>query len=165
MGNMIPYDDNHPLYCLSFRVGKQWYGLDVTHVFEVYTLVAITEVPDMPPAILGVVNIRGAVVPVLDLRLRFGAPDYSLDLTTPLIFLHENLRCTYGLIVDDIDDIISTNASNLNTTALSQRAPHIIGMLEYQHRLIMLLDPVQLMNTSLENQDLTDIMHQIRENT
>ncbi|MFP4321497.1 MAG: chemotaxis protein CheW [Anaerolineales bacterium] len=162
---LTTYENNQPLYCLTFRVGAQWYGLDVAHVFEVYTLVAISEVPDMPPAILGVVNIRGVVVPVLDLRIRFGATDTALALTTPLIFLHENLRCTYGVIVDDIDDIITTRADAITTTMLSQRASHIIGMLEHKHRLLMLLQPQELLVTSLEDRDLSDMMSQIRENS
>lgn len=139
---------------LTFRTGSQWYAIDVLAVFEVANMVAISSLPDMPPAIIGMVNIRGAVVPIVDLRLRFHAPNRSLELTTPIIFLHQADVGTYGIVVDDVDDVISLKPSAISQTSLSQRARHILGLTDVKGRLIMLLDPKELILSSLEGQSL-----------
>lgn len=147
---------------LTFRVGAQWYAVDIAVVFEVANMVAIAAVPDMPKAILGMVNIRGSVVPVLDLRIRFNTPNQTLELTTPIVFLHHEQTGTYGIVVDDIDDVINLSDEVIAPSALSQRAKHIIGMTDYEGRLIMILDPAQLMISSLEDQSLDEFIQQVQ---
>jgi purine-binding chemotaxis protein CheW len=146
---------------LSFRAGGQWYAINVQFVFEVSNLVAISHVPDMPKSVLGVVNVRGRVVPVLDLRIRFGAENHTLDLTTPIIFVHQDESQTYGIVVDDVDDVFDLPAGAVNQTALEQRARHIIGMVDHHDRLITLLDPLQLMLSSLEDHTLENMMENL----
>jgi purine-binding chemotaxis protein CheW len=138
---------------LTFRVGAQWYAVDVASVFEVSNMVAISQVPDMPEAIVGMVNIRGSVVPVLDLRIRFKTSQHTIELTTPIIFLIYAEDKAYGIIVDDVDDVVNLPASAIGQTALSQRARHIQGLTDYHGRLIMILDTIELMTSSLEDVD------------
>lgn len=139
---------------LTFRVGAQWYAVGVLSVFEVVNMVAISPVPDMPPAVLGIVNIRGSMSPVIDLRVRFNSPDKLLKLTTPIIFLRNETTGVYGIVVDDVDDVINLNAEDINQTPLTQRAEHIVGITDVKERLIMLLDPVMLMKSSLKDETL-----------
>lgn len=139
---------------LTFRTGNQWYALEVLTVFEVSNMVAISSVPDMPTSVLGMVNIRGVVVPVIDLRKRFNIPDSHLELTTPIIFLDHPETSVYGVVVDDVDDVINLNPSAIGTTSLNQRAKHIRGLTDYHGRLIMILDPVQLLHTTLSDEDI-----------
>jgi len=148
---------------LTFRVGKQWYAVDVQAVFEVYNLVAISEVADMPESILGVVNIRGSIVPVLDLRIRFNMPNRELELSTPIIFLSHTETKTYGIVVDDVDDVINIADEAINPTTLNQRAKHIRGLSDHKGRLIMIIDPVLLMTSTLnEEMSFDDLMNQIQ---
>lgn len=156
-----PSNKPDELAFLSFRAGSQWYAINVQSVFEVSNLVAISGVPDMPEAVLGVVNVRGMVVPVLDLRIRFGTEKHTLELTTPIIFVHQEDNPTYGIVVDDVDDVINLQANAINQTPLEQRAKHIIGMVDHRGRLITLLDPIQLMLSSLEDQSLDEIMENL----
>ena len=142
---------------LTFRVGTQWYAVDVSAVFEVANMVAISDVPDMPQAILGVVNIRGNVVPVIDLRVRFNMPQHDLELTTPIIFLHHDENRLFGMIVDDVDDVILLSSMNITQSSLQRRAPHIAGLVDYENRLIMLLDPIALLASTLDDQALEDV--------
>jgi purine-binding chemotaxis protein CheW len=146
---------------LTFRVGTQWYAVDVASVFEVANMIAIASVPDMPEAVIGMVNIRGSVVPVVDLRIRFKMPDQTIDLDTPIIFLNDAADKTYGIVVDDVDDVINLAASAINPTSLSQRAKHIQGLTDYHGKLIMILDTVELIVSSLEDQNLDDLIEQI----
>ena len=142
---------------LSFRAGDQWYAIDVRSVFEVSNLVAISGVPDMPEAVLGVVNVRGRVVPVLDLRIRFNTGEHILDLTTPIIFVHQDEAHTYGIVVDDVDEVINLPPEAINQTALEQRAKHIIGMVDHHQRLVTLLDPLQLILSSLDDEIMENL--------
>lgn len=144
---------------LTFRVGAQWYAVNVDNIFEVSNLVAISEVPDMPPSVLGVVNIRGLVVPILDLRRRFKLAQNRLDLTTPIIFLQKEAGvCSYGIVVDDVDDVMSLKPEQTKQTELTQRARHIIGMTDYRDKLVMLLDPRELLASSLNEQETGQLL-------
>lgn len=151
----LPNPQNAPQRAyLTFRTGTQWYAVDVMTVFEVSNMVAISAVPDMPPAILGMVNIRGEVVPIVDLRLRFHTSNRHVELTTPIIFLRHAEVGTYGIVVDDVDDVINLKPNAISQTSLTQRAKHIMGLTDVNGRLIMLLDPKELILSSLEGQSL-----------
>lgn len=147
---------------LSFLVGHHRYAVDIRHVFEVANLVEIAGVPDMPDAILGVVNVRGRIVPILDLRIRFKMPEHILDLNTPIVFLHHGQSGIYGIIVDDVEDVLNLSAAEINTSALNHRARHILGMVQYKDNLIMLLDPVELMASSLEDSSFEELVQNIQ---
>lgn len=143
---------------LTFRVGRQEYAVDVLHVYEVSNLVAISEVADMPPSILGVVNIRGQVVPIIDLRLRFQIPEHALDLDTPIVFVSHESVGIYGIVVDDVDDVLNLPGSAIGQTTLSQRARHILGMTDYNGRIIMIVDPAALMHSTLDDEALQTLI-------
>lgn len=147
---------------LTFSVGGRWYAVDVQLVFEVYLMMAITAVPDMPDAILGIVNLRGQIVPVVDLRIRFNSSERSQELTTPIIFVR-HLNQVYGMVVDDVDDVVQIPIESIKTTQLNQRANHIQGLTDHRGKLIMILDPVKLMSSSLEDISFEDLTGQIQQ--
>ena len=64
----------HPLQLMTFRVGELSYCMGIEHVTEIVGMQAITSMPQVPPHIKGVINLRGQVIPVLDVRTRFGLP-------------------------------------------------------------------------------------------
>ena len=70
---------------LSFRVGPEWYGVELGYITEVLHLVGLTEVPGTGADVLGLLTLRNTVMPVVDLRVRFRLPDAALQLNSPMM--------------------------------------------------------------------------------
>jgi purine-binding chemotaxis protein CheW len=105
------------LSILSFRLGGQVYGLPVTEVAQIIEMVTLTHLPQAPFAIQGVINVRGKIVPIMDLRLRFGLPLKSYQLHTPIILVHLKGH-TLGLIVDWVEAVVEISAADLETNEM-----------------------------------------------
>lgn len=91
---------------LTFLVGKETYGLEIRYVTEIVGIQAITEMPEMPHYIKGVINLRGNIIPVLDMRLRFRKEPRDYDDRTCVIVIHFG-EITMGLIVDSVSEVLS----------------------------------------------------------
>lgn len=90
---------------LQFRVGEQRYAIAVNHIVEVLHLVEITPVPEQPDEQLGVLTLRGRVIPVVDLRCRYLGQKGKLTLTTPLIAVQASAS-TVVFVVDEVEDVV-----------------------------------------------------------
>ena len=90
---------------LSFKIGDESYGIEIKSIIEIVELQRIIEVPDMPVYIKGVVNLRGKVIPVMDLRLRFNMQERKYDDRTCIIIVNVN-NTAVGLIVDNVDEVL-----------------------------------------------------------
>lgn len=91
---------------LSFRIGNEVYGIEIRHVTEIVGIQKITEVPDMPVYVKGVINLRGSVIPVVDVRLRFNMLPRDYDDRTCVIVVSIN-ESPIGLVVDAVREVIS----------------------------------------------------------
>jgi len=91
---------------LSFRIGGEVYGIEIRHVTEIVGIQKITEVPDMPQYMKGVINLRGNVIPVVDVRLRFHMQPRDYDDSTCVIVVNIN-DASIGLVVDSVKEVIS----------------------------------------------------------
>lgn len=91
---------------LTFPLGMEEYGLEIRHVTEIVGIQRITEVPDMPPFVRGVINLRGKVIPVMDVRVRFNLELKPYDDHTCIIVVNLN-GTSVGLIVDTVSEVIS----------------------------------------------------------
>ncbi len=91
---------------LLFNLGEEVYGIPITHVINIIELQKITEVPDTPPYIRGVINLRGSVIPVMDLRLRFRLPERPYDDRTCIIIVKVAEK-SVGLICDTVAEVDS----------------------------------------------------------
>ena len=89
---------------LLFNIGNEMYGINIMIVTDIIELQKITEVPDMPEYIKGVINLRGKVIPVMDLRLRFGMPAREYDDRTCIIIVQVN-NASIGVIVDTVAEV------------------------------------------------------------
>jgi len=89
---------------LSARIGSQWYGIEVEKVIEVLHLVAYTEAPALQNDILGLTTVRDEVMPLIDLRRRFGLKDAQLKLDTPVVAIRE-AHGLIALVFDDADSV------------------------------------------------------------
>ncbi len=91
---------------LEFQVETREYAIEISHVVEIVGVQKITEVPDFPNYVLGVVNLRGSIIPVIDVRLRFGFPQKDYNDRTCLIVAKIN-DSQVGLIVDSVREVVS----------------------------------------------------------
>ncbi|MBN1285267.1 MAG: purine-binding chemotaxis protein CheW [Anaerolineae bacterium] len=125
-------------YYLSFRVGHQWYGVDVDDILEVMHFMTLAELPGTPPDVLGLLTFRGEIMPVIDLRIRFGAGDAGLRLDTPIIGIHTP-EGPLGLVVDDADDVEEVALSQISAQTRTA-SPYVTSVARLADRLLLLLD-------------------------
>ena len=97
---------------LTFIIGKEDYGIEIRYVTEIIGIQSITEVPDMPPHVKGVINLRGKVIPVMDVRLRFGVKERPYDDRTCIIVININEQ-PVGLIVDRVLEVLDIPESEI----------------------------------------------------
>lgn len=99
-------DDSMKNRYLTFRVGNEDYGIEILYVTEIVGMQKVTEVPDMPDFVKGVINLRGQVIPVIDVRTRFQLESRQYDDRTCAIVV--NIDATViGLIVDSVDEVLN----------------------------------------------------------
>ena len=101
-------DDNEDTQAnkyLFFKIGKESYGIGIKHIIEIIELQHISAVPDMPLYVKGVINLRGKVIPIIDLRLRFNLEERQYDDRTCIV-VNEIDRVLIGFIVDTVEEVI-----------------------------------------------------------
>lgn len=91
---------------LTFSLGNESFGIEIKHVTEIIGIQAITEVPELPNYIKGIINLRGKIIPVMDVRLRFKKPAREYDERTCIIVI-EIKDVSVGLIVDNVAEVMS----------------------------------------------------------
>jgi purine-binding chemotaxis protein CheW len=105
---------------LTFALHRESFGIDVLKVREIIRLTTITAVPQMPAYVRGVINLRGKIIPVMDLRLRFGFPDaQSTDQTCIIVVqvkLPDGKALPMGLVVDGVEEVTNLGASDIEET-------------------------------------------------
>lgn len=127
---------------VGLKLGEEEYAIDVLKIQEIIRTVEITSVPRTETFVLGVMNLRGKVIPVIDLRVRFSLDKMDFDKETRIIvvrFETENI----GFVVDEVTEVIRINKSMVEPTpplvgTVGQE--YILGICKYQDRLIILLD-------------------------
>ena len=107
---------------LAFSLGGEEYAVNILQVQEIRAYERVTRIANMPAFIKGVMNLRGAVVPVVDLRVRFNVGKAEYDASTIVIVINIGAR-TIGMVVDGVSDVVSLKASQLRP------APQIAGVL------------------------------------
>ena len=90
---------------LTFIIGKEDYGIEIRYVTEIIGIQGITGVPDMPSHVKGVINLRGKVIPVMDVRRRFGLAETTYTERTVIIVLDIN-NAPIGLVVDAVSEVL-----------------------------------------------------------
>ena len=100
---------------LSFTLADEHYALDILKVQEIRGYEGVTRVPDTPAYIRGVVNLRGAIVPVLDLRMKLGLAEARYDAFTVMIVLNLDGRAA-GIVVDAVSDVVVLEDGQIRAT-------------------------------------------------
>ncbi len=112
-------DDTQKDKYLTFRLDVEDYGLEIRHVKEIISIQKITDVPDLPDFVKGVINLRGQVIPTLDLRLRFGLPFKEYDERTCIIITNMN-DVQVGVIVDTVNEVLDIPAETISPPPSAQ---------------------------------------------
>jgi purine-binding chemotaxis protein CheW len=136
------------LQLVSFVIDKEEYGIDILNVQEIIRSVEISRVPNAPEFVDGVINLRGKIVPVLDLRKRFGKPARPKDKDTRIIVIELGDKVV-GFIVDKMKEVIRIPQSIIEAPpelSLDVNTKYITGIAKLEDRILVLLDLVQLLD-------------------
>ncbi len=132
---------------LTFKLADEEYGIGIMHVTEIVGLQNITEVPDMPDFVKGVVNLRGQVIPVIDVRLRFHMAPKEYDERTCIIVL--SIRdVQIGLVVDTVNEVLTIDEKLISPppkVAAANSAQYIKGLGKINDEVKILLSGEKLL--------------------
>lgn len=132
---------------LTFRIAKEDYGIEIKYVTEIIGIQKITEVPDMPSFIKGVINLRGKIIPVMDVRTRFKLE--SIDYTDRTCIIVVNIDDTFvGLVVDEVSEVIDIPENQIEPPPKSskrQGSRFVKGMGRVEESVKILLDVNRLL--------------------
>jgi purine-binding chemotaxis protein CheW len=137
-----PLVEEAPTPWVAFVLAGEWYALPVGAVQEIIRVAEITRVPDAPAVVRGVVNLRGRVLPVVDLRLRLGLPPIDLDVTRRILVLPARGRWI-GVLVDSVSSIERIRPSEIQPVPpdlLTLRSDYFSGVTQKDAQLFVLLD-------------------------
>ena len=125
---------------LTISVENEVYGIEIDHVNDINRIQEITEVPHQFPFVMGIINLRGQIIPVINIRKRFMKAEIPFDDRTCIIVIrHEDNNV--GLIVDRVEEVLAIPKELLNNTEHSeQKSKFIIGITKFNDQIITLLD-------------------------
>jgi purine-binding chemotaxis protein CheW len=132
---------------LSFTLGSEDFGFDLLKVQEIRGYAAVTPIPNAPPHVRGVMNLRGAVVPVIGLREKFGMPSVEPDKFTVIVVVSVGSKAM-GLVVDAVSDVLSLQADAIEPPPDLGREVDIsfmTGLARAAERLLILVDIEQML--------------------
>ena len=148
---------------LTFKLVKEEYGLEILRVKEIIGIMTVTTLPKTPLYIKGVINLRGKVIPVIDLRLKFGLPEKEYGEKTCIIVVEVNCNdfdTQMGIIVDAVSEVLNVTLDDLEPTpnfGLSLNTDFILGMSKGNECVRTLLD----INKVLSSDEMSSLMGSI----
>ncbi len=145
---------------LSFRLGAEEYGIEILKVQEIRGWEQPTAIANTPAFIKGVINLRGIIVPIVDLRLKFNLGEAKYDEFTVVIILSVAKRVV-GAVVDAVSDVLSLSAGQIKPApefSAALETQFITGLGTLEERMLILLDIEKLM-TSRDMQLVGDAAH------
>ena len=130
---------------LTFKLGKEEFGIQVLHVREIMGIQDITGVPGTPAHLKGVINLRGKIIPVVDLRLKFAFPDAPFTQTTCIVVVQvvqEGEQTMIGLIVDGVSEVLNLSGSDIENPpdfGEGVDTPFVLGIAKFKGTVKILL--------------------------
>ncbi|MCK4981049.1 MAG: chemotaxis protein CheW [Candidatus Delongbacteria bacterium] len=144
---------------LSFTLGYEYFAANVAKVLNILEMVKITKVPKSPDYMLGVINLRGSVLPLIDLRLKFGMEQAEYTSQTCILVLDieiDNESLHVGALVDSVQEVLQVTSENIQPSpniGSKFKSEFIYGMTMQSEEFIMLLDMDRVFSTD----ELTDL--------
>jgi purine-binding chemotaxis protein CheW len=139
---------NRELHIVGFRVGRETYGVPITSLHEIVRVPEITVVPDAPDYLEGVINLRGKIVSVMDLRKRFGDKDATLKRQNRILVVEHSGKLA-GLIVDSATEVLKIASEDVEAppSVFQEGGLNCVtGLGKVRGRLVVLLDMSKLLS-------------------
>lgn len=139
--------------CLSFRLGEEVFAIDVLKVINILEMSHITRIPKSPEYMKGVINLRGTVLPVIDLRTKFGLPEKEATVDTSIIVLSIDFSgeaVLIGTLVDAVKEVLELKTNEIApspTIGTKYNTGFIEGMWRTDEKFIMILDIDKVFST------------------
>jgi purine-binding chemotaxis protein CheW len=135
---------------LTFNLGEELYGVDILRVQEIKGYTTVTKIPNTPPHIKGVLNLRGTIVPIVELRTKFGMP--TIDYTTFTVIIVVVVRDkVMGLVVDSVSDVLNIDKKDIQAPpqfGAKVDVSFLNGIGKSGDKLVALLDMDRLLSES-----------------
>jgi len=131
---------------LTFKVGEEVFALEVTNVREILEFIPVTKVPQTPDFMTGVINLRGSVVPVMDMRLKFGMSETEKTVNTCIIVVEVDMdgdTALLGALVDSVQEVFELEPEQIEQPprlGLGMKTDFIKGMGKRENRFVIILD-------------------------
>lgn len=138
---------------LSFSLENEEYGISILKVKEIIGMIQITPIPQTPEYVKGVINLRGKVIPVIDIRLRFGmnSIDYTDRTCIVVVEIDSNSGSLHiGIVVDSVSEVINIKSTDIEDTpsfGMTLSTEYILGMAKMAGNVRILLDIDRVLNT------------------
>jgi purine-binding chemotaxis protein CheW len=138
---------------LTFSLGRETYGVDILRVKEIRGWTPVTRMPQSPPSMLGVLNLRGLIVPVVDLRVRFALESAEFTPLTVIIVLSlrtANGQRECGIVVDNVNDVVDIDAASIKPAPIvngNGTNDFIEGIATHDERMLILLHAESLVSS------------------
>ena len=149
---------------LTFMVGKEEFGVPVLKVREIMGMQDVTSLPLTPAYLKGVINLRGKVTPVIDLRLKFGLPGIDTTERTCIVVVQvqgESAPIVIGIVVDEVSEVLTMTSGDIEDTpdfGADVATDYILGMARIKGKVKILLD-IDRVLTSREIQGIEAVIH------
>lgn len=148
----IDHDTMRGMY-LTFELANEGYGLAIRHVTEIIGIQKVTNVPGMPAHVIGVLNLRGKVIPIIDVRLRFHLPVREYDDRTCIIVVNVNEN-SVGLVVDKVSEVIDIPQEDIEPPPTTGKSHNQyiqgLGKLDQQVKILLNIEAL------IEDEDSTE---------
>jgi len=149
-----PGEESHQV--LTFVLGNETYGVDILRVQEIRGWSAVTKIPHAPPHVLGVLNLRGSIVPIVDLRMRFSLDRAEYTTVTVIIVVSvisaTGGRRDFGVVVDGVSDVVDVNTAEVKAApelGAKGATDYIRGLVPVSERMVVLLDIDRLIGSDM----------------
>jgi len=142
---------------LTFYLEDELYGMDIMSVQEIIAMMKTTKVPKTPKCVKGVMNLRGNIIPVVELRTKFEMPEKAAEMYTAIIIVKID-RISIGFIVDRVEEVVNISDEQLSEPpkfGVSINASYLHKMAQNDKDVIMILD----MNAIFADEDLAGLEH------
>ncbi|HJA79994.1 chemotaxis protein CheW [uncultured Desulfovibrio sp.] len=141
--------DDELLQLVTFSIGEEEFGVNILKVQEIIRTMEITKVPRAPDFVEGVINLRGKVIPIIDLRRRFGLAPRGHDKNTRIIVIEIN-NIIVGFVVDAVSEVLRIPASTVEPpppVVAGVESDYVSGVGKLQDRLLIMLDLDRLLSS------------------
>lgn len=147
--NMVNQDSKQ---YIMLRFDSEQYGIDIAYIDNIVRLQPITRVPHTQPYFLGIINLRGEIIPVISMRKKFDLPDKENTNATRILILKLEGNSKIGILVDEVREVVTLDEDEIEkfTSDVSDARTYLTGVGKYNHTLISLLS-IPALISDIEN--------------